>query len=260
MKKKFSIFQYDVLNEQELNIEKIKKYCSNLNTDFLILPELSNVGYLFNSLEDLKIVSTSIKSSHFVDEILLLSKNINCTIVFGMAELDDDKIYNTACVVSKGKFIGKYRKIHLTDLERKFFSPGNKINIFEVDNVKFGIQICFDTRFNEMFRTQVYSNKANIIFVLANFGGDQTLKILETRALENQTTIVLANRIGHEQKNNIDAYFRGESCIFNSRGEKVIHFDNVKEGVKTIEIDLTNQYLNPICSNFNEEIDKHYKK
>ena len=55
-----------------------------------------------------------------------LSQQYGCTLVFGLAERDADRVYNTAVVVSKGRYVGKYRKIHLSDFEKKLFDRGGE--------------------------------------------------------------------------------------------------------------------------------------
>lgn len=52
-----------------------------------------------------------------------ISKDYDCALVFGAAEKDKGEIY-------KGVYIGKYRKIHLTDYEKNLFERETENSVF----------------------------------------------------------------------------------------------------------------------------------
>lgn len=68
------------------------------------------------------------------------------TIVVGLIEVEGGNLYNTAVVISGRTLIGRYRKRHLLGRER-CFQPGRDVQTFEVDGLRFGVNICFDTNF-----------------------------------------------------------------------------------------------------------------
>ncbi|KAF5297572.1 hypothetical protein FQR65_LT10003 [Abscondita terminalis] len=74
-------------------------------------------------------------------------------------EKDNDKLYNTCTVWNpQGEMIAKYRKMHLFDIlipgvefkESDSLSAGNELVTFHINNVKFGIGICYDLRFEQL--------------------------------------------------------------------------------------------------------------
>ena len=67
-------------------------------------------------------------------------------IVVGLIELENDRLFNTAIVVHRGVLIGSYRKAYLLGGEQ-FFDRGTETPIFEVEGLRFGINICYDTNF-----------------------------------------------------------------------------------------------------------------
>ncbi|TCU03642.1 carbon-nitrogen hydrolase [Rhizobium sullae] len=73
-------------------------------------------------------------------------------IVLGLIEIEDGRIFNTAVVVKRGVVVGHYRKQHLLDGERAVFDAGNETLVLEVDGLRFGINICYDTNFPEAAR------------------------------------------------------------------------------------------------------------
>jgi predicted amidohydrolase len=68
------------------------------------------------------------------------------TIVVGLIEAEGDNLHNTAVVIHRQTLVGRYRKRHLLAGER-CFQPGLDLQTFEVDGLRFGINICFDTNF-----------------------------------------------------------------------------------------------------------------
>ncbi|TCM51046.1 carbon-nitrogen hydrolase [Rhizobium sp. PP-F2F-G48] len=68
--------------------------------------------------------------------------------VFGLIEIESGRLFNTAAVVHRGTLIGRYRKTHLLRGEQ-CFDAGNDTRLFEVDGLRFGINICYDTNFPE---------------------------------------------------------------------------------------------------------------
>jgi len=68
------------------------------------------------------------------------------TTVVGLIEAEGGDLYNTAAVIFRRSIVGRYRKRHLLRGER-CFRPGSEAPTFDVEGVRFGINICFDTNF-----------------------------------------------------------------------------------------------------------------
>ncbi len=66
--------------------------------------------------------------------------------VFGLIEAEGENLYNTAVVIHHRLLVGRYRKRHLLGRER-CFQPGNDVETFDVEGLRFGVNICFDTNF-----------------------------------------------------------------------------------------------------------------
>lgn len=66
------------------------------------------------------------------------------TLVVGVIEAHGDQLFNTAAVVSGRRLVGRYRKAHLLPGEQAF-TPGDEHAVFQVDSLRFGINICYDT-------------------------------------------------------------------------------------------------------------------
>ncbi len=257
--KNISFAQIDIIHkDKSKNLDKIASIIDKVDTDIIVFPELCNTGYLFDCKNQLYSLAENIPNGDTTKLLLDLSLKKNISIIAGIAEKDDEHLYNSAVVVSNGKYIGRYRKIHLSDYEKKLFSRGlvEDTNIFELGETKIALQICFDIWFNEISRKQIL-NGADIIFVLANFGSDITTKITKVRAIENLTPIVLCNRIGKEKSNNINANFLGNSFIIDYQGNLLSEEITEIEYIYTTKVQLGNEKKNIICNCFMDEISIH---
>lgn len=264
---KVSFIQFNVKKDKKENLKKIEEYIKINYASLIVLPELSSSGYLFENREELLSVSESInnedeinKKSIFINSIIEISKKYNKAIIAGFAENFKNKIYNSALIAESGYLKGVYRKVHLSDFEKKFFDAGDikeSYNVFEVCKEKVSIQICFDVWFSEISRNQIL-NGSNLICILANFGGENTLDIARVRAIENITPIILCNRVGREKTKDIDAYFIGKSFIVDKDGSFLANADKDETTSLNANIEINNSKSNIICSNFYDEIKKHY--
>ncbi|MDA0040298.1 carbon-nitrogen hydrolase family protein [Brachyspira hyodysenteriae] len=258
-----SAFEFDIQKDKYKNLEIINDYLKNIKekSDLVILPELSSNGYLFENRDELKNTSENIKDGIFINNLSEISKKYDTSIIAGFAEKYKDKIYNSAVIIERGNIKGIYRKIHLSDFEKRFFDYGDINNadlIFNINGINISVQICFDLWFNEISRMQIL-NGSNLICVLANFGSNTTFEIARIRAIENLTPIVLCNRIGIEKNSIMEASFIGKSFVCDETGKLLTNInENQNNKIITAEIEIKNKRQNIICSDFIEEIKRHY--
>ena len=249
--------QYDVKRDSTENIKQIESKMQKLNADLVALPELCMHGYLFENKKELQMIAEAVPTGESVIAMQNLSEKYGNTIIFGIAEKENNKIYNTAVIVNKGKYVGKYRKIHLSDFEKRLFDRGDENQVFEIDGLKIGVQICFDLWFPEVSREQIRKG-ADILCVLANFGGETSYHIAKIRAIENLTPLVLCNRVGSEKTSEMDADFLGKSSVIDRDGTRIITASAGIEDAGACKININKSRANVICANFDEEIALHY--
>ena len=126
----------------------------------------------------------------------------------------DRRSFNTCLLIDReGNIAGLYRKVHLFDVElpggpsyreSEYIQPGSGITVCEVDGIIFGLTICYDVRFPELYR-HLAMKGARIIFVPAAFtlftGKDHWFPLLKARAIENQVYILAPAQYGrHGEK------------------------------------------------------------
>ncbi|MCW3119941.1 MAG: putative hydrolase [Chitinophagaceae bacterium] len=139
----------DLQNDMESSIRWIKKFTKEAEqkqVSLICFPECFLQGYFTEELPARK-YAVNVHSNLF-DEILGQLAQYKPVIVFGLIEEDKGLLFNTAVVVKGGLLIGRYRKTHLLDGE-SLFTAGFEYPVFDVDNLRFGINICYDTQFPE---------------------------------------------------------------------------------------------------------------
>ncbi|GAC1383655.1 MAG: carbon-nitrogen hydrolase family protein [Ktedonobacteraceae bacterium] len=119
------------------------------------------------------------------------------------------KFYNTTVLINRdGDIAACYRKIHLFDVdlangdrhyESERIVSGNKVVTAEVDGITFGLTICYDLRFPELYRSLALHG-AQILLVPAAFtlhtGRDHWEVLLRARAIENLCYVIAPSQVG----------------------------------------------------------------
>jgi len=144
---------------------------------------------------------------------------------------------NSVVAIGKnGRIIGRYAKIHpfAPAREETCYSPGNDLAIFEVQGVCFGIAICYDLRFPELF--WLYADRGvHGVFVPSAWPASRTNHwelFIRARAAENQMYVAGINTTG---SNPVDTY-NGSSMIAGPDGY-VIARAGVDETLLCFEIE-----------------------
>ncbi|MFX1561609.1 MAG: nitrilase-related carbon-nitrogen hydrolase, partial [Promethearchaeota archaeon] len=176
-----------LLLEVQENLSRLKsmlKEAGDKKVDVLVLPELCNSGYVFESLEEVKSVAEEIPSGGFSKELLSWSKK-DRLVVAGICEQTDVGFCNSAAVFANGSHITTYRKIHLFLNEWDWFVPGSEEPpVVEFMGAKLGVMICFDWVFPEVARVLTLKG-AQIILHPANLVLPYCQDAMITRSIEN---------------------------------------------------------------------------
>ena len=115
---------------------------------------------------------------------------------------------NTAIAIGRyGEILARYAKIHLftPGHEDHAFSPGTRLTTFTFAGVRFGLAICYDLRFPEIFR--LYRRESVDAVIVPAAWPESRLHhwelFIRSRAAENQMYIVGVNTTG---TNPVDRY------------------------------------------------------
>ena len=210
------------VNEGLQLIEKAGKKGAKL----MVLPELSNTGYIYNSREEAFALSEPVPEGSTTQEWIKMAKKYDAYICAGITERDGNCLYNSVAVVGPEGHLGTYRKTHPWNEEKLWFEPGNLgFPVFELPFGKIGCRICYDAWFPEV--TAIYAAQGvDIICDSTNWvvvDPLQTLKkptaayTAQAQSLMYSVYTICADRVGVER----DCTFIGNSCIISPIGEFV---------------------------------------
>jgi predicted amidohydrolase len=202
-----------------------------------VLPELFATGYTFTSRLEVHDLG-ELPGEETTALLTRLSKETGAVIVGGFVEVQCEQAFNAAMMVDGDKILGIYRKIHLFNKEKLWFSPGNRpLAVHEVRGARVGMMICFDWMFPEIARSLALLG-ADIIAHPANLVLPYCQNAMVTRCLENRVFSVTANRIGTEIRGEDKFTFTGGSQITAFNGDILAKGPNEKVHVSMIDIDV----------------------
>ena len=146
---------YPKMNQKEENLFHMetllrKAMESHPDTQLIIFPELAVTGYQCGkNFKDLAETATINSTS-----VSALAKEFHVHIVYGMAEKEEDILYNSQFFIDDtGVLLGTYRKVHLFDSEKNYFTPGDQFKVFNTKIGRIGFFICYDAFFPEAARS-----------------------------------------------------------------------------------------------------------
>lgn len=216
-----AVVQFQPLRKNvQKNIKKIKDLMDGVTADLIVLPELSNSGYLYENPEELEpSCENNDGNGPFLEALIEQTKKTKGVIITGYAEKEGNQLFNSAIALSPNGPTAHYRKTHLYDNEKILFQPGNTgFSTFNWKKVTIGMMICFDWIFPEACRTLALAG-AQIIAHPANLVLPYCQDAMITRSIENRVFTITANRIGKEKLGDFESSFTGISQITDPSGE-----------------------------------------
>jgi predicted amidohydrolase len=219
------------------NLERIVKAVQGCGADLLVAPELSLSGYLFRARQEVERLSEPLPGPSS-ERLAEAARAADCHLVVGMAEKAGGKLFNSAVLFGPGGIVGVYRKAHLFNEEKVYFSPGDgDFPVFQAAGARIGLLVCFDHMFPEAARTlalrgaEIICHPSNL--VLPEYGQLTT----RVRSIENRVFWILANRCGSEQRGGESLTYSGSSQIVSSDGRVLVRGPERGDALEVAEID-----------------------
>jgi predicted amidohydrolase len=159
------------------------------------------------------------------------------------------RCYNTSVLFGPdGAVLATYRKIHLFDVdvpggvrfaESATCKPGEETTVVDTQLGRFGLSICYDLRFPELYR-RLADEGADVLFIPSAFtlatGKDHWEPLLRARAIENQCYVVAPAQHGRHDDGGL-AQTWGHAMIVDPWGLPVATASD-GPGLALAEIDL----------------------
>jgi predicted amidohydrolase len=201
-----------------------------------VFPECALCGYCFSSIDEARPYAQPIPGPA-TERTRAACAELGCYTVFGMLELDGEKLYNAAVLVGPTGVIGSYRKVHLPYLGIDMFtSHGDRpFAVHNAGELRVGMNICYDAAFPEAARSLAILG-ADLIVLPTNWppGAECTAaSVINARALENAVYYMAVNRVGTER--GFD--FIGRSKIVDPSGQTLAESQGLGEEILYADID-----------------------
>jgi len=140
----------DVAANMAMIQEKVSAAAAG-GSELIVFPELTLTGLV--KADDAKKLAELVPGGPSVDKLIDLSMKTGMYIVAGLVEKDGDNYYNTAVLTGPEGLAGKYRKMHLCELDKDWASKGDLgFPHFNTPIGRIGILIGHDTMFPESGR------------------------------------------------------------------------------------------------------------
>ena len=189
----------------------------------IVLPELCNTGYVFESREEAFALAEEIPQGPTCKAWMDFAQRGGVHLVAGISERDGHALYNAAVVIGPSGYVGTFRKVHLWGAENLFFEPGNLgFPVFKTELGRIGTFICYDGWFPESYRLCALQG-ADIVCIPTNWvpipGQDDKREAMANilcmaAAHTNSIFVAAADRVGVER----GQPFIGQSIIVSYTG------------------------------------------
>lgn len=232
------------IGDKQANFSKLKNLVCNISkTDVIVLPEVWNIGW---SCKKFQKNAENLTNSDTLELLKQVAQTKKCWVIGGSFITErNGEYFNTCPVIDRnGKLVTTYDKNHLYSYygcgEGKYVTKGTNPVIVNIDGVKFGLTICYDIRFPEIYRAYRKAG-ADILVNCAAWANTKPIPwdvMTQSRAIENQTYMVAINQFGPMENNEINL---GHSRIIDYNGNIL---SEIKDGEGTIEavLELNEMY------------------
>jgi len=246
MKLKAGIVQFRAERGRiEENLERaggLLERCAVQGAEIVVLPELFDTGYFWgDELQELSKRS----SSGTIGWLKERATGYGLTIIAGVGEPTGGGFYDSAILVRPSEEVEVYRKTHLFRDEVKYFRPGEKLKVTEVqeqkqgERVKLGLLICVEVGFPEPARALALEGAEMIVLPMA-FGaarGNIYEVATRARAVENGVFVITANQVGRAKSGRDEFDFYGHSRVVSPLGEVLLDLGEGEDS-GVVELDL----------------------
>ncbi|MEN6479407.1 MAG: nitrilase-related carbon-nitrogen hydrolase [Anaerolineales bacterium] len=178
--------------------------CAELGVGLGVFPETALTGYA-PALGHVRQVDDGERIAETLAVLADAAGKHGVGIVIGADALDQGAWVNRLYAYGRaGELLATYDKVHLTGDDRHYYRMGQDTRVFDFEGITCGLQICYDARFPEGYRT-LLDQGAQVILQGFYGVGSGVWKVpvldahLRSRAAENGCFVVAANVAGPQQ-------------------------------------------------------------
>lgn len=231
-------YQFRVTGNIEHNFNCMKngiEEAAKQGIRLLLFPECAVTGYPPRSIKSTSVVDYEATARTY-DQFMAFAERYQMHLVVGTIIREEARYYNCAIVFFPDGRRSIYRKRALWGWDRENFCEGCDSGVFEVDNLKVGIRICYEIRFPEFFR-ELYRAQTDLNIMLFfdetdNVDLDRYSLIkghIQTRAVENVCPILTCNTCS--------VFQTAPTGFFDRSGKMLAVMEKEREGLLVCEFE-----------------------
>lgn len=179
---------------------------SESGASVVVLPELATSGYVFEDEAEARCLAepTDGPTTSALHDV---AASLDVTVVVGLPELLEGRLYNSAVVVDRTGVRATYRKVHLWGRESQVFAAGDApAPVVDMGWGRLGVVICYDLEFPEWIRLAALSG-ADLLCAPTNWpdegrpDGERPFEMVTVlaAAATNRIFIAACDRVGTER-------------------------------------------------------------
>jgi NAD+ synthase (glutamine-hydrolysing) len=236
----------DVAGNAKAIVAAAERACSELNTDLLVLPELTLSGY---PPEDL-LFHRGFRVAIEKGMATLKTTRATCGFLVGFPEYAGAQIFNSAALIEAGQVLATHRKSCLPNYkvfdEKRYFKSGGQSTVVDFRGFRIGILVCEDIW--EPEPAQFAKSAGAEMFVVLNASPYEIHKqrnredIVGRCVKELGLPVVYVNMLGGQD----ELVFDGNSFVMDGAGKIVMRAPPFEEGLYSIEFERVDGAVRPV--------------
>ena len=232
------VAMHSEMGDPEASLARVEHWCQKAHTEgaqFVLFPEECVTGSMnksdltFAAAHDIASRAAQIS----IQRLEAIAARWSMTLAVGTIEPVGDKLANSLWVVGPGGYLDTFRKLHLPNPgEREWFIPGDHLPVIRSQGWTFGVGICYDARFGEIFRAAAQRGAEFYLLAVGGSGKDDrvtadgdlrakalyhrelAMQFLPARAVDNGIYVFYANQAGRSG----NAWFPGLCLALDPKG------------------------------------------
>jgi predicted amidohydrolase len=226
------------LDKNIVAVTAIAEEAAKNGARLIVMPEAAVSGYIYRDLEQFLPYMDTVPGKT-TDSLLRVTKQYNCYIAIGIAEIDRDTglTYNTGALVGPNGLVGKYRKNGLNPSDVLWFVPGNTgYPVFETELGRITMIICYDDTYWEPARVAALKGCDMIAYICSSdrllpqlgeeaAGKHSTIAAVQHQSAWNGLAMIAADRNNAESNptTGVTVTYGGSASIWQANGERIAH-------------------------------------
>ena len=244
----------DIAGNARKIVAAAERACGELDTDLLVLPELTLSGY---PPEDL-LFHRGFRVAIDKGMETLRGARASCGFLVGFPEYAGSQIFNSAALIEGGEIRATHRKSCLPNYkvfdEKRYFQTGSQPTVVDYRGYRIGILVCEDIW--EPEPAQLAKSAGAEMFVVLNASPFELHKqrnredIVRRCVRDLGLPVVYVNMLGGQD----ELVFDGNSFVMDGAGKVVMRAPPFEEGLYEVEFERVDGVVRPVPSTVAPEL------